>query len=249
MLKRLLIVLLWAAPALGAIAHDGVATGGGDTQTSPVSWNHTVTSNSLGIIVVGCSIDSTANRSVTAVTYNGVSLSNIRSDDDTTDAVYSTLWYLLTPATGTHSVSVTMGGTVDGIHCYSESMTGVDQTTPLDGNSTGAGATATTGTTATVSITTNTANAAILDIVAWNSGSEAITMSAVTNRTQRLNNRDTTDGFNSGGSTLITKAATGSQAMSWTRTTNNGYAISSATFRADTGGGTPAPVKPPIFIT
>lgn len=237
-MKRFFLALLLSvacAPAWGAIVHDGVATGGGDTQTSPISWNHTVTSNTKGILVVGCAIDSTLNRSVTAVSYNTVALTNIRSDDNTTNTQYATLWFLLLPTTGTHSVSVTTPGTVDGIHCYSESMTGVDQVTPLDGNSTGAGTTATTGTTATISITTNTANAAILDIVSWNSGSEAITMSAVTNRVQRLNVQDATDGYNSGGSTIITKATAGSQAMSWTRTTNNGFSISAATFRADTG--------------
>lgn len=76
------------------------------TGPGPTTWNHTIGSET--ILVVGISILAlSAVGSVTALTYNGVALTKL--EEALRGAVLRTeMWYLLSPPTGIHAISVTI---------------------------------------------------------------------------------------------------------------------------------------------
>lgn len=105
-----------------AVAFDVASTGAG---TSP-SWSHTCTGTNLLLVVqVGDFVGGDA-ESVTGITYNGVALSLFPSH--AFNVARTSLWYLIAPATGAHTLAVTSGSTVA---CVASSWTGVHQTVPL----------------------------------------------------------------------------------------------------------------------
>ena len=220
-----------------AIAFDGTANANQDSVSS-ITFSHTVTSNTNGILIVGVAIDSTANRSVSGITYNTIALTKVRSDDEPTTTLHSEVWYLLAPATGAHNVVVTFPGTMDGAVCVSVSLTGVDQSTPVDAQ---AGSTSNvTVATDTVTVTTVADNSWVFDILCRNgAGGITATMVAHTNRTERANIADNTDGFVGAASTLGPKTPAGSTVMDWTNSSNRTYSMSAVSFDP-AGAATPA---------
>lgn len=97
-----------------------------DTVTTPAqgttSFSHTCTGSNL-VLIVSVTSD---NANVTAVTYNGVSMTLGTSATGGSSSVNTYLYYLLNPATGSHTVSVSGGS--GGPGCISASYTGVKQT-------------------------------------------------------------------------------------------------------------------------
>lgn len=69
------------------------------------SWSHTVGSNNDRILVVGVGIR--GNVAVSSVTYNGDSLTFAREEHPGSD-VRTEIWYLLSPDTGSNTVTVTL---------------------------------------------------------------------------------------------------------------------------------------------
>lgn len=131
-----LIAALFFLPsgfAHAAIAFD-TSVNGADAAGS-VSWSHTVTGANPILFVTTMSHTTTPGDLVTAVTYNGVSMSKAGTtlSYQTGSPIYFnlTLWYLQGPATGTHTVAVTAVGSpeTDGI---SNSYTGAKQTGGID---------------------------------------------------------------------------------------------------------------------
>lgn len=115
------------------------------------SWSHTCTGSNLILFVFA---ENQPNGSpVTGVTYNGVAMTQIGSTLNSGGNSAANLWYLIAPATGTHTVTMSasggFGGNFEGV---SASYTGVDQTTPINvsPNGSGTGTSATTSTTTTV---------------------------------------------------------------------------------------------------
>ena len=94
---------------------------------SPLAWAHTCTGNNL-ILIVG--ISARGSNHPSAITYNAVGMTKL--DDVTTLSPQITvqLWYLIDPATGSNSISVTHAGTPE-IAGGAMSFTGVHQVSPF----------------------------------------------------------------------------------------------------------------------
>jgi hypothetical protein len=93
-------------------------------------WNHTVTSESNRILIVGMSL-SDGNKTGLTVTYGGLPLTRIgvhNGSGSTPNRVE--LWYLINPPTGTAPIIVTLSGLVKAVG-GSVSLSGVDQISPL----------------------------------------------------------------------------------------------------------------------
>lgn len=74
---------------------------------------------------------------ITSATYNGTALTkagNVRSG-----GMAAELWYLVNPASGANTMSVTVTGATDAIKLAASTWTGIDQTAPLTGTSTATG--------------------------------------------------------------------------------------------------------------
>ena len=150
-------------------------------------------------------------RTVSAVTYNGVALTKLNS---ITAAVESStqdgeLWYLIAPATGSHTIAVTLTGSVSHSASSAMSYTGVDQSSPIDSSNTGQNNSGTA--TFTLSTTVAKSNCWLVGgVMARDSGPPA----AGTGTTLRgLNSGSWTTGGDSNGT-----VGTGSQSLVFTHT-------------------------------
>ena len=124
MSSTLLLTGVGGAVAAGGGA--GVAFVNSTEQTTSENYSHT-TSGSDRLLIV--SIDQQASGDVTAVTYNGVSMTKITNIGV---AVWSgSLWYLINPASGSNTVDIT--STFGTIHSSSSTWSGVHQTTAWSG--------------------------------------------------------------------------------------------------------------------
>lgn len=106
-----------------AIAFDAAAAG--TSAGSPLTWTHTVGSNTNGIVWVGVWMGTVDN--VTA-TYDGVAMTQAVKQRNSVDSIWHYLFYLVNPPTGAKTVSV--AGTVSyGVtRGASASYTGAAQT-------------------------------------------------------------------------------------------------------------------------
>lgn len=113
-------LLIWAGSAHAQIGFDGVSSHDGTTNSS-FSWSHTVTSSTNTILQVGCSIVDTATAAtVSSITYNGSNLTKLLSQPSSGfNAPGGQLqnrtesWMILAPATGTHTIVVTLAAGAD----------------------------------------------------------------------------------------------------------------------------------------
>lgn len=114
---------------------DAVGHGNNGNGGSSISWNHTTGSGSNTIMIVGISIRS-ASVQVSSISYGSQSLTYIRRDNASSNQARSELWYLIAPASGNHTVTVTLSGSAKatGGSC---TYTGVAQTSPIDTNNGG----------------------------------------------------------------------------------------------------------------
>lgn len=119
----LLAFIPMRAQAVGGIAYD--ATSRGSYTSSALSWTHTTGSGSDRYLVV--MLDDESGDGITAVTYNGVSMTLLIKQTLTTTPITMYFWGLAAPATGANTIAVTNTGghSVGGI---SSSYTGVKQT-------------------------------------------------------------------------------------------------------------------------
>lgn len=126
------ILLMVPVSVFGAIVEDGTSSTMG-LITDTLTWNHTVTSNSKGILIVGISMSQVPGVVAGTVTYNGDGLTPIGSVSCTTSRVQ--MFYILTPDIGTHEVRISMTGAIDPLLVIggAASFTGVDQAAPLFG--------------------------------------------------------------------------------------------------------------------
>lgn len=111
-----------AAPVLDAVSLFEAAAG---SSASPWSWSHTCTGASL-LLVVRFDLVNTG-QTVNSVSYNGVSLT-LKQRDTGAGQYDGSLWYLVAPAAGTHTISATLSGAARGA-ATGLSYTGVDPTT------------------------------------------------------------------------------------------------------------------------
>lgn len=97
------------------------------TLGSGTSFAHTCTGSKL-ILLVAVATSSYGSGDATTVTYNGVALTKIANAANATSG-YSSLWYLLNPPTGLHTVVVS-GGSPEFI--IAASYTGIKQSAQPD---------------------------------------------------------------------------------------------------------------------
>ena len=131
------------------------------TATASINWSHTI-SGTNRILIVGVSIRSSATYTVTGITYGTQPFSHPPNPIVTvTNAnnVHVEQWYLVNPAIGTATVTVSLSGTAPSIVASSVSLTGVNQVTPIDASNTLTGSSLAPG----VTVTTMSNGAWVLD--------------------------------------------------------------------------------------
>lgn len=111
-----------------------------DGTSSPLTWSHTVGNGNRRILVVGVSIrkESDPRPTVTAVTFGGVALTQAvtRANDGKTS---SDIWYLVSPAISTDTISVTTSSAPTNIVGGATSWFGIDIFSPIGVTATAAG--------------------------------------------------------------------------------------------------------------
>lgn len=162
-----------------AIAFDasssGVATGF-NAGPRTITYSHVVTGADVVLVAwVGIFQDVALTGTVSAISYNGVAMTQAIVPTNQV-AMEGEMWYLINPATGSHTFSVTVTGATDGIRVATASFTGVDQSSPLGVTATSVGSSGNPA----ISITTATANSvSVSGLVRF--GNTAITASTFTN--------------------------------------------------------------------
>lgn len=130
------------------------------SDCDPCEWIHTVAAAATDrILVVSFGYGDDPN-AIVGVTYNGVALTEIRTEIFAGGRVAS-MWYLLNPPAGTSTVSVDLTAASNGTFSgASASYAGVDQSNPVEAGHVGAQGTSATS---TADITTTNAGAWIVD--------------------------------------------------------------------------------------
>ena len=203
-----------------AIALDSTASVRGNTASA--NFTHTVISNTNGALVVGTSVQDSnhANFPITSILYGASSLTKIRADEASGNN-RTEIWYLLNPATGSNSISVSATGPIGELAVISMALTGVQQSGQPDAQSGNTGNSAT----ASCSIVTVADNSWIFSMA----GSEADFTGNGTSQTTIATLVD--QGFeNARGSYEGPKTPAGSDTQSFTLGFGASWAISSASF-------------------
>lgn len=182
-------------PFSGAIVFDAASNSTGDNENlASISWSHTVTSSgSDRILVVGVSWRNggAGTQTVSSVTYNSQPLTLIRKDEKFDSESRSTaLYYLTDPPTGSaYPIQVNFSGLVYRSVGGAVSLTGVDQSDPVDAHNGVPGVPgAPSDPNPRVTVTTNTDGAWVVDALCVREPSG--TTSVVGLQTERWNYRD-----------------------------------------------------------
>lgn len=156
-----------------AIAFDA-ASNSGVQGVASYSFSHTCTGSNLWLMV-GIT---TSNTTVSGVTYNSVSMTQINTVSFAFGQGNTYIFGLKNPSTGSNSVAVTLAGANTSV-AGAMSFTGVDQTTTTEGSATASGS----GSPGTVNVTTVADNDWVVDAV----GSNDTTITVGADQTQRVN--------------------------------------------------------------
>lgn len=119
--------------ASGSITQDAVSTAHPGNGVTSISWSHTVGSSSNRLLIVGVTASSAG---ASSVTYGGVNLTKLGSI--TGSSVYSEIWYLKNPTSGTATVAVNFSSSNTAV-AGSISYSNVNQTTTFGTPSTATG--------------------------------------------------------------------------------------------------------------
>jgi hypothetical protein len=104
----------------------------GTTTATTVSWSHTVGAGSNRILIVGVSIVDTSENSVSSINYGGSALTRIGTRNRNAGGYYyyTEMWYLLSPANGTNTITVNISNSAS-IAAGAASFAGVNLSSPL----------------------------------------------------------------------------------------------------------------------
>src|SRR2546426_3514810 len=182
------------APTAGEVSSS--QTGG----TSTTTWAHT-TSGTNRVLVVGVSWANSITRTVTSVTYNNVAMTSAGAAVNAGNAG-AEIFYLVAPAVGSNTVTVTLSGSANSLVGGAVTLTGVNQTTPLGMFASATGS----STTPSVTVTSNTGETVIDTVSLTSSGAMTV------NGTQTQQWQAGTSGRGAGS----TKPGASSVPMSWT---------------------------------
>ena len=110
-----------------AIAFDSATVANDEgTTPSPFSFNHTCSSGSNRLLLVG--VSQFGGDTVTGITYNGVAMTQLVKTTAAWGGPTGYIYGLLNPASGTNAVAVSWTGGNDFTRCSAGSYTGVKQT-------------------------------------------------------------------------------------------------------------------------
>ena len=136
-----------------AIAVD--ATSSASAITAPLAFNHTVSGADRVLLVGIAGVDSA---DVSAITFNGVSLT--KAVEETSGYGENSIWYLLNPDTGTHSISIARANNSEAMSAAGISFTGA-------GGVSGTGINHAYSATASVATTTNRTVGYVVSALFW----------------------------------------------------------------------------------
>lgn len=213
-----------AAPVFDAASN---ASGSG---AGPFTFSHT-TSGSDRVMWIGISYYHPS-VTISAVTYNAVAATLVPLASADNGDYHARLYYLIAPATGSNTVSVSVSGSVYSLGVGVTTVTGANQTTPY-----GTAVTATgNDSTPTVNVLAASDELAIDTLCIIHSG----TLSVGSSQTSRWN-AITSNGFiKYAGST---EAGAGTTTMSWSNTTAQTWALVAVAIKpVAAGGGSTVPV-------
>lgn len=114
------VIESWRNSASNQAAFDASSTTG--SGTSPLSWSHTCTGNNR-LLVVSVTQNVTTDK-ITGITYGGVALTKLDGNVNVAAIGTDSFWYLLNPASGTNTITVTATGS-DSIFAAAASYTGI----------------------------------------------------------------------------------------------------------------------------
>lgn len=190
-----------------AIAYDN-ASAGGTTASSTLTYSHTTGTLTDGVLIVGVGYF-IRTASITGITYGGVAMTLRRRYDDGTRLATSEIWYLVNPPSGANNVAITKSEATAGMSSVALTLSGVDQTTPIEAD--GANVVFGTHTTHSGSVTTATANAWVVDGLFGTTG----TPTATSSQTRRSSSTPLPGGDVYTIGTRGPVATPGSEAASW----------------------------------
>ena len=151
--------------ANAAIAFDANTSSGHQNNASSITFAHTVAAdgNMLLHVGVGMNESTEGDREVSTVTYNGDTVNKVREDENTGDNTETVIYQLAGPDTGSsYNVVVTFVGTNTSSIAYATSLSGVDQSSPVDAQN---GQAPSNQDNVSTSVTTVADNAWIIDMV------------------------------------------------------------------------------------
>jgi hypothetical protein len=147
-----------------ALDHTINATG---TNSTILSWPHTMGTANNGLLLVGISCGNGA--SVRGVSYGGQPLTRRLSQNGPGNQNRIEIWYLLAPPSGTATVAATLSNATHEVH-GSVSFTGINQSQPFGESASTSGQ----STTASVNLSDTSSNQVVFSIVAANEGANPI---------------------------------------------------------------------------
>jgi len=218
-----------------AIAFDASSQSGGgslDSSGTTLTWSHTCTGSNRVLWAAFTYRSAGSAIQVSSATYNGVALTFISRRLVGTAGAGQTCveqWYLTAPATGANNIVLTLSANINSEASglgggYAVSLTGVDQTTAFDSESTATGS----GTAETITITTVATNTALCSAVWSNNGSE-YPASTHTRFATFFGNGTHSAGYRTG------VAASGTNTFNWTTSGSYQYGTIVAAFKEDGG--------------
>lgn len=137
-MRWILLVLYFFLLAKSVIAAqpsiDNVTTAGGDTNQLTFSHGTPDGSNRLLIVEVGLN-DGASDKTVSGITYAGLDLTQLSEARFSGGGPRVEVWYRIAPVTGNNNVVITIDGSNSNkMGAAAISLSGVDQTTPLEGS-------------------------------------------------------------------------------------------------------------------
>lgn len=188
------------------------------------TWTHTTSgTNRLLILTADIWQDVAGTGTISSASYNGVAMTKITQTNST--AMSSEMWYLIAPALGANTVSVTVTGATDAIKLSVSTFTNAAQVSVLDNQAVATGASGN----PSASVTTLTAGALVVATL-----SRFSTTGATTNRTS-LYNENATSTLAAGSYQQAT--TTGSYSDTYTGAAAQDWSMVIASFKP-AGGGT-----------
>jgi len=190
------------------------------------------------LLLVGVSLRlNSSGQSVSSVSYAGVSMTRIAAvnNPSPTSPVRVELWQLVSPLTGSNNVQVILSSGKTGVVAGAVSLTGVDQSAPVEASNTAIN----NSSTASVSVTTTTNNAWVVDVLGFMQSSPI----RITGTSQSQAGNVATGGnpslrIRGAGSTLGPKSPAGTVNMSWLLSgTSRNWSLAAAVIKPAVGGG------------